>query len=84
MASVALIAHYESEASARITGVVLVGALEAFDEPMELIALVELVDVIGSTNVDATDEYAQQGKVAMTVEDGVELIAEIGDVLVRP
>ena len=38
MASVALITHYESEASARITGVVLVGAQEAFDELVELVA----------------------------------------------
>ena len=84
MASVALIAHYESEASARITGVVLVGAQEAFDEPVELAALVEQVDIVGSANVDATDEYAWQGKVAATAEDDVELVAEVGDALVRP
>jgi len=76
VASVALIAHYESEASARIAGVVLVGAREAFDEPVELAALVELADVVSSANVDATDEYARQGEVAAAAEDGVELVAE--------
>ena len=75
MASIALIAHNESEASAGVAGV-QVGAREAFDEAVELAALVELADVVSSANVDATDEYARQGEVAAAAEDGVELVAE--------
>ena len=75
MASIALIAHNESEASAGVAGV-QVGAREAFDEAVELAALVELADVVGAADVDAADEDTRQGEVAAAAEDGVELVAE--------
>ncbi|KAG5071326.1 hypothetical protein JHK86_006537 [Glycine max] len=52
---------------------------QAFNEPVELAAIVELADVVNSANVDATNEYARQGEVVATAEDGVELVAEVGE-----
>ena len=39
---------------------------------------------VSSANVDAANEYARQGEVVVATEDGVELVAEVGDAIVRP
>lgn len=63
MASVALIAHYESETSAAVASV-LIRAREPFDEAVELATLVKLTNVVGAADVYAADEDAWQSEAA--------------------
>lgn len=75
VASVALIAHYESETSATVASV-LIRAREPFNEAVELATLVKLTDIVGAADVDAADEDAWQGEIAAAAENGVEFVAE--------
>lgn len=74
VASVALIAHYESETSAAVASV-LIRAREPFDEAVKLAALVKLTNVVGAADVYAADEDAWQSEAA-AAENGVKFVAE--------